>query len=68
MHVEWMSILLPGTPERNGVESASVRSVPFSIPDSISSYLGENGTFPTLASSLHSGEGSTWQNRDVCLL
>lgn len=62
-----MSILLPNTPEKNGVESASVRSVPFSIPDSLSSFLGENGTLPTLASSLHSGEGSTWHNRDVLL-
>ena len=63
--LEWMSILMPNTPEKNGTESSSVRSVPFSIPDSLSSFLGENGNLPTLASSLHSGEGSTWQNRDV---
>lgn len=61
---EWMSILMPNTPEKPGAESSSVRSIPFSIPDSLSSFFGENGTFPSLASSLHSGEGSTWQNRD----
>lgn len=63
--LEWMSILMPNTPEKPGAESSSVRSIPFSIPDSLSSFFGENGTFPSLASSLHSGEGSTWQNRDV---
>ncbi len=58
---------MPNTPEKNGNESSSVRSIPFSIPDSLSSFFGENGTLPSLASSLHSGEGSTWQNRDVKL-
>jgi hypothetical protein len=62
-----MSILMPKTPDKNENESSSVRSVPFSIPDSLSSFFGENGALPSLASSLHSGEGSTWQNRDVIL-
>ena len=49
------------------MESSSVRSVSFSIPDSLSTYLGDNLTLPS-ASSHAAGsiaEGSTWPTRDV---
>ena len=67
---EWMSMLLPNTPDKTGVagpsNESSVRSVPFSIPDSLSTFLEEHGgTIRT--SSLHSGEGSAWPTRDVRL-
>ena len=66
-----MSLLLPNTPEKGGgggggaAESASVRSISFSIPDTLSNYLGDNGNAPTTAASSVNGEASGWSMRDV---
>jgi hypothetical protein len=64
-----MSILLPNTPEKGGgaTESSSVRSVSFSIPDTLSTYLGDNFTLPSGSSHATGSiaEGSTWPTRDV---
>jgi len=58
---EWMSLLLPNTPEKEGAESSSVQSVPFSVPDSFNAQLSDNFN---MASSVLCGEGSSWPKRD----
>lgn len=57
-----MSLLLPNTPEKEGAESSSVQSVPFSVPDSFNAQLSDNFN---MASSVLCGEGSSWPKRDV---
>jgi len=58
---EWMSLLLPNTPEKEAAESSSAQSVLFSVPDSFNAQLSDN--FNT-ASSVLCGDGSSWPKRD----